>query len=806
MTDAPYGGADEQGRTRMNVETGGDGSKRWIGRPIPRFEDIRLVQGAGRYTDDISFPGQAHAVFLRSPHAHASIVAIHVEAARAAPGVVAVLTAREYMADGAKNIPLMPVPAGALNVDDPAFKPTAERGIFISQQWPLATDRVRFPGEPVAMVIAETLAQAKDALDLIEVEYEPLPAVTDAQAAAHPDAPRLWPQAADNIAFENTFGDGDAVEAAFSQAHLVVEQAYANPRIVVAFMEPRSAIARIEENGKLALYTGCQGAHRVRMGVCGALGLDAANVRVVCPDTGGGFGARSDPYPEQICVAWAARRLNRAVKWANDRTESILTDYQGRDILTRSRVAFDAQGHILGARIEITGGVGAHTVSFVQLHNSYRITPTVYRVPCASVRVRGVMTNTTPTGPFRGAGRPEATLAMERSIDIAARRLGVDRMELRKRNLITRKELPYKTATGLMYDSGDFVANMRSVLAASDFKGLARRRAAAGKRGKLLGYGLANYVECPVGAPHERVDLRVQAQDEIIRLVVGTQSTGQGHETSFAQVVADLCGVTPEQVQVVSGDTDQVVSGGGSHSDRSMRIAGALMVQAGEEIMARARAVAAHALGAKPREIAYNDGLFSAPQTNRRLSLFDVARIAESDADCPADQRGALASTAGFRGRMPAYPTGAAACELEIDPETGVIEITRYTAVDDAGQPINPLILHGQVHGGIVQGVGQALVERHAYDSEGQVVSASFMDYAMPRADLVPSFDVALTEHPTKGNPLRVKGGGEGGTTPAPAAVMNAVCDALAQAGVEHFDMPATPARVWAAVRAARVG
>lgn len=789
----------------MTGDTGGKASKRWIGQPIPRFEDVRFVQGGGRYTDDISFPSQAHAAFLRSPHAHARILSIRCDAARAAPGVVAILTAAEYMANGGKNIPLMPIPAGALDVDDPAFKPTAERGIFISQQWPLATERVRFPGEAVAMAIAETLAQAKDALDLIEVEYEPLSAVTDAQAAAKADAPRLWPQAADNIAFENAFGDEVAVAAALEGAHLVVEQVYANPRIVSAFMEPRSAIARIEENGRLALYTGCQGVHRLQMGVCGALGLQPSNVRIVCPDTGGGFGSRTDPYPEQVCVAWAARRLNRPVKWANDRTESILTDYQGRDIFTRSRVGFDAEGRILAASVEITGGIGAHTVSFVQLHNSYRITPTVYRVPHASVRVRGVMTNTTPTGPFRGAGRPEATLAMERSLDIAARRLGIDRMELRKRNLVTRKELPYRTATGLTYDSGDFVANMRALLAASDWKTFARRRASAAKRGRLLGYGLANYVECPVGAPHERVELRVEPDADVVRLVVGTQSTGQGHETSFAQVVADLCGVAPEQVRVVYGDTDAVVSGGGSHSDRSMRIAGALMVEAAEDVMDRARRIAAHAFGAPQRKVAYEDGLFSAPDTNRRLSLFDVARIAERD-DLPADLRGPLAAVAGFRGRMPAYPTGAAACELEIDPETGVIEITRYTAVDDAGQPINPLILHGQAHGGIMQGVGQALVERHAYDSEGQVVSASFMDYAMPRADLTPSFDVTLTEHPTNGNPLRVKGGGEGGTTPAPAAVMNAVCDALAEAGVEHFDMPATPARVWAAIRRARPG
>ena len=587
------------------------------------------------------------------------------------------------------------------------------------------------------------------------------------------------------------------------RAHLVVTQEFRNPRVVVAFMEPRSANARIED-GRLALYTGCQGAHRIRMGVCAALNMKPDDVRVVCPDTGGGFGARSDPYPEQIAVAWAAQKLGRAVKWTNDRTKSHLTDYQGRDILTRMRIGFDAAGAIKAMSLDIVGGLGAHTLSFVQLHNTYRITPTVYRVPQAFLRIRGVLTNTTPTGPFRGAGRPEATLAMERSIDIAARKLGIDRIELRRRNLVTRAELPYATATGLCYDSGDFAGNMRAVLKAADWNGFERRRKGAARRGKLAGIGLANYVECPVGAPHERVDLRVDPAAERIELVIGTQSTGQGHETSFAQVVADLVGVTPDQVRLVVGDTDRVAVGGGTHSDRSMRIGGALMFEAGQTIVVRARRIAAHLLGVPPAKVAFEGGLFLAADRNLKLSIFDIARAGTGAPDLPDDLKGPLQATAAMRGRIPAYPTGAAVCELEIDPESGVVEITRYTAVDDAGQPINPLILHGQVHGGIGQGAGQALVENHCYDDAGQVITATFMDYAMPRADLLPFFDVRLVEHATKGNPLRVKGGGEGGTTPAPAAVMNALCDALSSVGVEHFDMPATPARVWAALRKAR--
>ncbi len=776
----------------------------WIGRPLPRFEDLRLVRGAGRYTDDVSVAGQAYAVFVRSPHAHALIRGIDASAARAMPGVAAVLTGADYVAEGGLSIPVMPVPAGALDVDDPAFKPTSERAIFATPQWPLAIERVRFPGEAVAMVVADTLAAARDAAEAVVVDYEALPAVTNAVAAAEPGAPLIWPQARDNIAFENAFGDHAAAQAALAGAHLIVEEEYLNPRMLAVFMEPRSALAEVElDTGRVTLTSGCQGVHRIRMGVCGALKLKAEDIRVICPDTGGGFGSRNDPYPEQICTVWAAMRLKRPVKWTNDRTESLLTDYQGRDITTRTRLGFDKEGHIVGLALDIVGGVGAQTLSFVQLHNTYRIAPTVYRVPCASLRIRGVITNTTPTGPFRGAGRPEATLAMERSMDIAARKLGVDRVELRRRNLVTRKEMPYATASGLTYDSGDFHGNMRTVLNSADWKGFERRRKEAAKRGKLAGIGLANYVECPVGAPHERVDLKVNEANETIELVIGTQSTGQGHETSFAQVIADMFGVTPDQVRLVAGDTDKVVSGGGSHSDRSMRIGSALMAEASTKIMAHARRIAAHVLDAREKDLVFEDGLFSKRGSNRRLGIFDIAR-AQNAPDLPPELRERLAATAAMRGRIPAFPTGAAVCELEVDPETGLIQITRYTQVDDAGQPINPLILHGQVHGGIVQGVGQALIEHHAYDAEGQVISATFMDYAMPRADLVPSFDVHLAEDPTKGNPLRIKGGGEGGTTPAPAAIMNAVCDALSVVGVGHFDMPATPHRVWAAINAAK--
>jgi len=780
----------------------------WIGRPLPRFEDVRLVQGQGRFTDDFSREGLAIAVMARAQRAHAIIRSIDANAARAVPGVLAVLTGAEYRAVGLNALPVAPNPASAFDVDAGAFDENGPRPIARTPQWPLAVDRVRFPGEGVAFIVAETLAAARDGLEALHVEYEDLPCVTGIEEALAPDAPQLWEEAPGNIAFEDVKGDPETAERALAQSHLVIEQEFRNQRISVSFMEPRAALGEYDAAAnRYTLTSGSQGPHRLLMSLTAALGEPKDNIRVVSTDTGGGFGSRNDCYPEQALTLWAAKRVGRPVRWTNERTESFLSDYHGRDIVTRIRLGFDAEGRITGLGLDILGNLGAQTLSFVQLHNTWRVAPSVYRVPVAGLRLRGVLTNTVPTGPFRGAGRPEATLAIERCLDLAADRLGIDRIELRRRNLVSKGEFPYTSASGLIYDSGDFAGNMRKALAAADWKGFARRKRAAQKAGKLAGIGISNYVESPVGAPVERVDLTVQPG--AVELVVGTHSTGQGHETSFAQVIADMLGIAPDEVRFVSGDTDRIPMGGGSHSDRSMRLAGALMVQASGKVIAQAKKVAAALLDAPVREIAFEDGLFAASDRNRRLSLFDIADAIETNAALTPDLRAPLAAFASMRGRIPAYPTGAAVCEVEIDPETGVVRIVRYTAIDDAGQPINPLILHGQVHGGIVHGVGQALCETVAYDSSnGQVVSASFMDYAMPRADLTPAFDVHIVEDRTKNkaNLLRVKGGGEGGTTPAPAAIMNAICDALKEAGVAHLDMPATPDRVWRALRQAGAG
>jgi len=786
----------------------GDAARgRYVGRPMLRFEDLRLVRGAGNFTDDVSLPGQAYAVFVRAPHAHARIVAIDTATARARPGVLAVLTGDDYRADGHVGMSHMPNPADANDVSFPTFVATPERKILDERQLPLAVSRVRYVGEAVAAVVAENLAAARDAAEAVVVEYEVLPAVTDVLEAIAPGAPALWPNAPDNLALDHAFGDRAAVEAALVRAHVVVEQTVRSQRTAAAFMEPRGAIGTYDAAlAQYGLIAGCQGAHRLRHALAGCLKVPQEKIRVICPDVGGAFGSRFNVYPEQVVVVWAARRLGRPVKWTGDRHEAFLTDYTARDVVTHARLALDREGRILALALELTANTGAHTVSYVPLSNGYRVAPTVYDVPIAWVRLRATMTNTVPTAPFRGAGRPEATAVMERLLDIAAKRLGIDRVELRRRNLIPHEKFPHHTATGLTYDSGDFAGNLARVLAMADWDGFAARRAEAKARGWLRGIAVVNYVETPVGMPHERVAVSVSTGGVDLR--VGTQSSGQGHETSFRQVVADQLGVAPDAINYLGGDSAMLSSGGGTHSDRSMRLAGALMVETSRAIVAKAKRIAAAMLEVPAGDISFSDGLFVAPNSNRRLTLLDVARGIDDHPNLPEELR-ELRAEATFTGRIPAYPTGAAVCEAEVDPETGAIEICRYTSIDDGGQAINPLILHGQVHGGVAQGVGQAMLEACTYEpGSGQLLSASFLDYGMPRADHFPPMKVELTEDPTTDptgrNALRVKGGGEAGITPSSAVLINAVLDALSQTGIEHLDMPVTPQRVWAALRDAR--
>ena len=607
--------------------------------------------------------------------------------------------------------------------------------------------------------------------------------------------------ARDNIAVEGEFGDRAATERAFAAAEIVIEHEFRNQRIVNAQMEPRAAIGSYDAGNQfLLMIAGSQGAVRQREYLAAALNVALERVHVVCPDVGGGFGPRSNIYAEQVVVTWAARRVGRPVRWTSDRSEAFLTDYQGRDSLATARIALDKSGRIRALEADILFNVGGLPVSYVPLSNAPRVIAGVYDIAAAHVRVRGVMTNSVPTAPYRGAGRPEATFIIERLLDIAAKRLGIDRIELRRRNLSRARNFPIAPPRGLTYDSGDFLANMTQALALADWAGFAKRREQAAARGRLAGIGLANYIESPVGAPHERVQATVLPEG-IVEVVVGTQSTGQGHETSFAQVMADELGVTPDLIRFVTGDTRLVSAGGGSHSDRSMRFAGALDARGlARDPRPRARSRRRAAGGRRGVARVRERAVSGAGLQPLALALRHRARDRAGGAK-------KLSGEASFTGRMPTHPTGAAICELEVDPETGAVEIVRYTSVDDVGQPINPLILHGQVHGGIAQGIGQALFEGAVLEPRtGQVLTGSFMDYALPRADTLPNFKVALAEDPTSRHPLRVKGGGESGITPSLACVMNALFDALAPLGVSDLEMPATPARVWEAIQAGAGG
>ena len=770
----------------------------YIGKPIPRVEDLRFVTGRGCYTDDLQIEGALWCAFVRAPFAHADVVRLYITAATAASGVVAAFTVQDYYADGHRPMSHIPVPLDAVDPRKPTFANTPETPIFDAPHPPMVDGRVRHVGEAVVMIVAETQNAALDAVELVEIDYSPLPAVVTQMDAMAEGAPQLWDAAPGNICFDEAFGDEAGTAAAFDGAHLVIERTFRNSRVVTCQMEPRAAVGRYDaENDIYELLSGSQGAVRQRVELTMALGLPEERTRVVCPDTGGGFGTRTTLYAEQLLVTWAAKRLGRPVRWVSDRSEAFLSDYQGRDLSTWAAMAFDADGRIRGMRTEVCGNIGAYTVSFVPVANNCRVTTTAYDVPFAHVRCQGVLTNTAPTAPFRGAGRPEAHFTMERLLDLGAARLGIDRLEIRRRNLIRAEQLPYRNALGLTYDSGDFLGNFENALTMGDWDGFAGRRRESEARGLLRGIGVASYVESPVGAPRERMHVTVKP-DGVVEVLAGTQSTGQGHETTFAQVVADRLGVDMAVVALVTGDTRVITVGGGTHSDRSMRLGGALLVQACAEIVEQAKKLVSEELDAPASEITFEDGLLSHPSSNRAFDVFDAQRLAAR-----ADK--ALAAAAEFNGRMPAYPTGCAVCELEVDPDTGVVTIARYTSLDDVGQPINPLIVDGQVHGGIAQGIGQALMEDFQIDPvTGQVLGGSFMDYGVPRADHFPNFAVAFTEDPTQGNPLRVKGGGESGITPALAVVFNALMDALSPYGIEHVEMPATPHRVWRAIQDAR--
>src|SRR5215471_17182188 len=718
-----------------------------IGQALPRKEDLRLLTGGGRFSDDVSLPHQAYAAMVRSPHAHARIRAVDIAAARSMPGVLAVLTGADADADGLKPIPHPPIPMKPPADIELKNRDGSEHGF--APHALLATDRVRHVGAPVAMVVAETVAAAQDAAERVVIDYAPLASVVAASAAVAPDATQLYDDVA-NVCVDADVGDVAATAAAFERAAHVVKLDTWVQRVTGVPLDARAAVGAYDAaDGRYTLYAGSGGVVRQKRELAGILGVPETLVRVVSGDVGGNYGTRNAFYPEFALVVWAAKRLGRPVKWTE-------------------------------------------------------LLSSVYRIPVAHIRARAVLSTTAPTSPYRSAGRPEAMFAIERLVDLAAQQLDRDRIALRRKNLIPPSAQPYANPLGMTYDSGDYRRAMERALALADWKGFAGRRRDAKRRGRLRGIGLANYIEATSGAPREYARVMVKAEG-CIEVAVGTLSSGQGHETSFAQCVGEWLGTPLECIRLIQGDTDQVPVGGGSHSGRSMRMAGVVMGKASEIVLDKARRIAAHLLEADSADIAFAEGIFTVKGTDRAVHLFETARACEKGAALPDDLRGPLQAECDEMIRISAFPFGCHVCEVEIDPDTGFVEIVRYAAVDDVGRAVNPLILHGQTHGAIVQGVGQALWEHLHYDpATGQLLSGSLMDYAMPRADMLPSFAAELSETPAPGNPLGVRAGGEGGTTPALGVVANAVVDALSAYGVTHLELPITAERVWRAIKESR--
>ncbi|HUB44047.1 MAG TPA: xanthine dehydrogenase family protein molybdopterin-binding subunit [Acetobacteraceae bacterium] len=769
-----------------------------IGRSVRRREDPRLLSGKGRYSDDLSLPGQAHAIMVRSPHAHARLGTIDTAAARARPGVLAVLTGRDMLADG-----LHPIPHAVWS-RHPAelFLPNSDGSqAFMPVHYCLAMEEVRHVGEIVAVVVAETVAAAKDAAELVQVDYQPLPAVTRAIEAVAPDAPHVRGEGG-NICIDSLVGDVAATEAAFASAAHVASLTTWIPRVTGVPMEPRAALGTYDPaTERYTLHAGAGGAVQPKQHLAAVLGVPDGNVRMVMHDVGGNFGTRGAFNPEFALVVWASRRVGRPVKWTCMRSEAFVADYQARDLEATAELALDAAGNFLAIRGSVISNVGAYPISFGPIQKGVEILTSIYHVPAVFVRARAAMTNTPPTRPYRSSGRPEVMFVMERLIDIAARRSGLDRIELRRRNLIPEHAMPYRNPFGMVYDSGAYHTVMRRALDLADWNGFPARRAAAGARGLCRGIGVANYMDTATGVPRERAEVTVMPEG-IVEVVIGTVSQGQGHDTSFAQLITEWLGVELDTVKLVTGDTDRVVFGGGAHSGRALRLGSIVMHAASREIVEKGLRIASHLLEADAADLSFAGGRFTVTGTDRSIHLFEVARAALTRSDLPEDLRGPLGAISDQTVPEASFPYGCHVCEVEVDPDTGTVRIERHTAVDDVGRAVNPMIVHGQVHGGIVQGMGQALCEQCYYEpGSGQLLAGSFMDYAMPRAGMFPMFDAELSEVPSTTHPLGIRPAGEGGTTPALAVVVNAIVDALAEFGVEHVEMPATAQRLWQAVK-----
>jgi len=782
-----------------------------IGVAVRRKEDRRFLVGAGSYTDDIVRPGQVFAHIVRSPHAHARIRSIRTGAARSAPGVVAVLTGEDLAADKLGNIPtgwLIHSKDGSPMVEPP--HPA------------LARDRVRHVGDQVAVVVAEKLHQAREAAALLEIDYEELPAVASVAQAIRPGAPLVWDQAKGNTCFDWHLGDKAATDAAFAAAHRVVKVDLVNNRLIPNAIEPRAALGEYDAaSGDFTLYTTSQNPHLTRL-LLGAFsyGIPEHKLRVVAPDVGGGFGSKIFHYAEELLVLWAARKLGRPVKWTAQRSESFVSDAHGRDHVTHGELALTADGRFLGLRVSTVANMGAYLSTFAPAIPTYLYATLLagcYRTPAIYAEVRAVFTHTVPVDAYRGAGRPEAAFVLERLVDLAARELGLDRAEIRRKNFIPKDEFPYATPVALEYDTGDYHATLDAALQRSGYATFEQRREAARRRGKLRGIGISTYVEACGIAPsalagalgaraglYESAIVRVHPTGSVT-VFTGAHSHGQGHETTFAQLVAEQLGIPIDQVEIVHGDTAKSAFGMGTYGSRSLAVGGSAIVKALDKVIAKGKKIAAHLLEASEDDVELTAGKFVVAGTDRAKTFGEVALTAYVPHKYPVGLEPGLEETAFYDPKNFTFPAGCHVCEVEIDPETGVVEVVGFTAVDDVGRVINPMIVEGQIHGGVAQGIGQALLERCVYDeSNGQLLSGSYLSYAMPRASDLPSYQVGTNTTLCTHNPLGVKGVGEVGAIGSPPAVINAVVDALAHLGVRHVDMPATPERVWRAIRDAQ--
>ncbi|WP_439816311.1 xanthine dehydrogenase family protein molybdopterin-binding subunit [Zavarzinia sp. CC-PAN008] len=765
-----------------------------IGQSVTRKEDDRLIIGKGRYTDDVSHPGQLQAYFVRSPYAAARITRFDATAARAMPGVHLVWGGADVEAAGLGKLPCA---AMLPHRDGSAMVPTM-RPIVV-------TDRVRHVGDTVAVVVAETINQAKDAAEAIEIDYDMLPSVTDTEGAVAPGAPAVWDEVPGNVALDWEVGDGAGVEKAIAEAAHVSRIKLVNNRAICCPMEPRVASAVYDAGADRIDLTVCsQGVHVMRNVLSAAvLQIPPEKLHVTTNDVGGGFGTKMFPYPEYPLVAHLAKELGKPVKWMGERQDGFVTDLHGRDHVTIATLAFDKDKKITAFKVETIAAMGAYLsiyAPFIPTMAGAQVYGGVYGIPSIYLNIKCVYSNTTPTDAYRGAGRPEACYVIERALDAAAGELGISPADLRRINFIPTGAMPYAHPLGLVYDSGDFHRNLDGALKLADEAGLASRKAAARAKGRYRGLGIGYYIEKTGADPNEHADVRIQPDGKVIAYV-GTQATGQGHETAFAQMLSDKLGLPYEQIEIRMGDSDHLPNGGGTGGSRSLTLGGGAVITAGQNAVDKGKEFAADALEAAVADIEYGDGAYKVAGTDRTIDVFAVAKIAAEKTN-----DGGLYAEAMYTQPLHTFPNGAHVCEVEVDGDTGVVEIVKYSVVDDFGKVVNPLLLAGQVHGGIVQGLGQAFLENVVYDNDsGQLLTGSFMDYCPPRASDVPSFDLAYEEgSPCTTNPFGVKGAGEAGTIGAPPALVNAVVDALSPLGITHLDMPLTPLRVWQAIQQAR--